>query len=120
MDLLYSIEVVGGPYDGAPGLKWLDDGRHPLPDVILLGRCPGNRLCGARRCPTSGHAYYWTLDEDRRPVKTARYEKQSEFVERDDEGVLRGRGVYAIGGLLDPRSFGEREMVGVGGAPVTA
>lgn len=120
----YDFDVVGGPYDGAPALAWRDDGKHPPPDVIFVGVCERGE-CGSSKCrgKRKAHVSYWTPDEDTMPRDAVRYRKQNEFVKRDDEGELHGHAVYAIGGLMDPRNFGEmaREPVEFEGrSPVTA
>lgn len=107
-ELMFAMEVVGGPYDGAPALRWLDDGKHPPPEWIMVGRCRKSSPCGAQSCPRREHVAYWTPKErEAWPARAMRYEKQEEFVDRTDAGELRGRAVYAIGNLLDPRCFGE-------------
>lgn len=113
MELLYGFQVVGGPYDGTPGLEWIDDGDHAPPPAIFVGRCRGDGSCGMRICRKGKpHVAYWTPEEDR-PTGCRRYEKQEEFVRRlDDE--LRGTVVYAIGGLMDPRNFGSTARLPVG------
>lgn len=120
MFIVFSIEVVGGPFDGAPGMSWQDDGEHPPPDVIFVATCPGRgpATCGTGACQRARkrHVSYWTADEAR-PNGAQSYAKQEEFVvraqgEADDE--LRGRAVYAVGGLLDPRNFGALAGVGEG------
>lgn len=111
MQIVYEIKVVGGGYDGAPGLRWLDDGKHPPPAQILVGVCKKGEHCGASVCNTKvTHISFWTTDEDDVPLATQRYEKQEEHVLRDDE-TLDGQAVYAIGGLLDPRNFGAAAKV---------
>jgi hypothetical protein len=107
VNLVYEFDIVGGGFDGAPGLAWLDDGKHPCPDSIFVGRCPVGQHCGSSKCSTSkAHVSFWTPDEQGRPLGAVSYAKQSEFVVREDDGELAGRAVYALGGLLDPRNFG--------------
>lgn len=118
MELLYGFQVVGGPYDGAPGLEWIDDGDHAPPAAIFVGRCRGDGTCGMRICRRGKrHVAYWTGEEDR-PTGCRRYEKQEEFVRRLEHDELRGTVVYAIGGLIDPRNFGERARVPEGADPL--
>lgn len=107
----YDIQVAGGGFDGAPGMMWVDDGKHPPPPVIFVGVCAKGMHCGTTKCRrATAHVSYWTPDEDGMPTAVERYRKQEEFVKRDEqeEDGLRGRAVYAIGGLLDPRNFGEK------------
>lgn len=114
MELLYEFQLVGGSFDGAPGLKWIDDGDHEPPVAIFVGRCVGDRSCGMSACRRGKrHVAFWTEEEDR-PTSCRRYVKQEEFVRRDDAGELRGTVIYAIGGLLNPQNFGERARVPVG------
>lgn len=115
--LLYRFDIVGGPYDGTEGLCWRDDGEHPPPDRILVGTCARGVTCGLKACsPARVHTAYWTADERDRPARTIEYRKQEEFVERGEEGddALRGRVVYAVGGLLEPGNFGEAARAGRG------
>jgi hypothetical protein len=123
MDIVFAIEVVGGAFDGAPGMSWYDDGEHPLPDVIYLDVCPGRgpASCGGQACRRARkrHVGYWTAEEER-PAGAQPYSKQEEFVIRDeladdDDFTLRGRAIYAVGGLLDPRNFGAVAGAGAGG-----
>lgn len=119
MDLPYDFAIVGGPFDGAPGMQWLDDGKHPPPDLIFVSVCGKGRDCGSSSCrPSAKHIAYWTPDEER-PRDAISYRKQSEHVERCEAEAcivpLHGKAVYAIGGLLDPRNFGT-----VAREPVTA
>jgi hypothetical protein len=119
MGIIYRLDIVGGEFDGSPGLAWLDDGEHPLPDAIYVGVCGRGRDCGASACsPAKAHVSYWTAEELGRPPAVLSYAKQEEFVEREASGELRGRGVYAVGGLLDPRNFGEAARVPEGAEPV--
>lgn len=116
----YRIVIVGGPFDGTFGMKWHDDGEHPLPDLILLGTCPGNALCNSmdRRCSRKAHTYYWTPEEKRRPVRVFPYELSESYIEpeepaRRDHYV--GQAIYAIGGLHLPRAKdAERELAVAG------
>lgn len=118
MDILFAIEVVGGQFDGVPGMSWVDDGEHPPPDLIFVGSCPGRgrASCGSYRCRQARkrHVSYWTAEEER-PAAAQSYAKQDVFVERDGEDELCGRAVYALGGLLDPRNFGAVAAAGAGG-----
>lgn len=107
--LRYGFVIVGGPYDGVEGMKWDDDGEHPTPTVILVGRCEKGDDCGAQSCTKkTAHVSFWLPDEKARPVKLVRYEKQRDEVVRGEKPPheLTGRTTYAIGGLLDPRNFG--------------
>lgn len=116
--VLYRLELVGGPYDGAPGFKWRDDGEHPPPERIYVGRCPGRGLCGDVTCGRGEqHPAYWIELEDV-PVRTIAYEKQAESVIRreHDEGFrLDGEATYAMGGLnlLGTMDFAELVPAGV-------
>lgn len=108
MDLRYDFDIVGGEFDGAPGLAWLDDGKHPPPDLIFVGVCASGAHCGSAACRRAvAHVSWWERDEEGRPTKAQPYSKQEEHVRRDEEtGALSGRAVYAVGGLLDPSNFG--------------
>lgn len=113
----YDFDIVGGAYDGVPELAWRDDGRTPPPELIYVGVCPRGVHCGTVRCKRAvEHVSYWTPEEQTRPPSAQPYRKQDEFVARDAADTLNGRAVYAVGGLLDPRNFGERarrpEVVG--------
>lgn len=119
----FEFDVVGGPFDGAEGLHWRDDGKHPPPERIFLGVCRGTKLCGMRACRQGvEHVAFWTPDEETRPPGAVAYRKQDEYVVRvETTDELHGHAVYAIGGLLDPRNFGALAQVPEGGrAPVTA
>lgn len=106
----YRMEIVGGPFDGAQGLRWRDDGEHPPPGRVLLGVCPGNGSCNSfasidcaeKRRP---HTYFWLVDEREHPTRVTLYELQDSFIEPEEMENLRvvpGRAIYAIGGLLLP------------------
>lgn len=113
--LVYDFDIVGGAYDGAPALAWIDDGKHPCPPAIYVGVCGVGMDCGTSKCkPGASHISYWLPDEAGRPTTAKPYRKQEEFVERDDAGELHGRAVYAVGGLLDPSNFGEKARVPAG------
>lgn len=106
----YKIEIIGGRYDGVPGLYWTADGSHPLPERILVGSCGKGVNCGlqgvCRKDRT--HVSYWLPEEDH-PATAQAYEKQNEYVARNETSTgdaLTGRAVYAIGGLKDPKNFG--------------
>lgn len=117
--ITYDLQIVGGGFDGAPELKWRDDGKHPPPASILVGVCSKGMDCGTVACRRTGsHVSYWLLDEAGCPAGAQSYSKQEEFVARD-EGELAGRVVYAVGGLLDPSNFGEaaREPLQAGFTP---
>lgn len=117
MMLPYDFVVVGGGFDGAPALVWVDDGKHPPPPVIFVGVCAKGMHCGTSKCRRNGaHVSYWLPEEDGIPSHVERYRKQEEFVERDEaeEDGLRGQAVYAIGGLLDPRNFGAKARTSTG------
>lgn len=119
MVIEYVFEVVGGPFDGTPGLEWRDDGKHPPPDLIFVGVCGKGRHCGTSKCRRDAkHVSYWLPVEEDRPPEAMPYPKQSEYVRTHPEtGEMLGRAVYAIGGLSEPQNFGEaaREPVEVGG-----
>lgn len=119
MDIVYRFDIVGGPFDGAPGMSWLDDGKNPPPESIYVGVCRKGLHCGSSSCKRGAvHVSFWMKDEDGRPPDAMPYPKENEFVQTDPEsGEMRGRAVYAVGGLRDPRNFGEsaRQPVEVGG-----
>jgi hypothetical protein len=52
------------------------------------------------------------------PAGVERYRKQEEFVIRSEDDELRGRAVYTIGGLMDPRNFGAKARVPAGSGPM--
>lgn len=114
----YTFEVVGGPFDGVdlPAPAWADDGKHPCPALIFLGMCRQG-ACGSGRCRGRRitHVGYWLAEEPQRPADAHPYRLQREYVVRgeDDAGeeTLKGRAVYAVGGLLDPRNFGTAARV---------
>lgn len=121
MRIEYDLDIVGGAFDGAPHLKWLDDGRHPLPALILVGVCAKGMDCGTQACRRgAAHVSYWLPEEEGQPVGAQPYRKQEEFVVRDAADELSGRGVYAVGGLLEPRNFGARARTPADGGLVTA
>lgn len=110
MQVRYHFEIVGGRFDGAGKMAWIDDGKTPPPDRIVVGVCDVGMRCGTSKCrPTSAHVSYWLPDEEGRPAVGADpYTKQHEYVDGEPlDGELQGRAVYAVGGLLDPRNFGE-------------
>lgn len=119
--IVFALDIVGGPFDGAPGLSWRDDGETPPPELIFVGVCVKGSHCGSSSCRRSArHVSFWTPDEER-PTRAVSYAKENEFVERGEDDELSGRAVYAIGGLTHPRSFAGAEMVGAGaGPPITA
>lgn len=111
MDIAYDFDIVGGEFDGAPALAWLDDGKHPPPELIFVGVCAKGQHCGTSKCKRSVvHISYWLATEADRPTAARSYSKQDEHVVRV-EGVLKGRAIYAVGGLLDPRNFGQAARV---------
>lgn len=111
--ICFRLNIVGGPFDGARGLAWIDDGEHPPPDRIFLGVCGQGRDCGLSVCaPGLRHVAYWTADEDR-PSGCISYRKENEYVERNDEEPqdrFHGHAVYVIGGLLLPGDRAEEEF----------
>lgn len=115
----YRIEVVGGPFDNAPGMRWRDDGEHEPPELILLGVCPGDGLCkmpadcGRRK---KKHTYFWLPSEKERPSRVTAYELSENFVEPHDEDarMVPGRAIYTIGGLQLPRARDASELVAAG------
>jgi hypothetical protein len=118
MQLVYDLDIVGGEFDGAPGLKWLDDGKHPLPELIFVGVCSAGMDCGSSACRLPAtHVSYWLPVEADRPTTSQPYRKQEEFVVRGEDGELAGRAVYAMGGLLDPSNFGEKAREPVAATP---
>jgi hypothetical protein len=125
--IVYQMEVVGGPFDGCGGMRWHDDGEHPVPELILMGVCPGNGSCGSReedRCARlhKKHPYYWLPQEDAQPTRTCEYELSESFIEpeapiqRRPSKVYAARAIYVIGGLQLPRERQARELVGAGAA----
>lgn len=115
--IVYDFDVVGGSFDGAPALAWQDDGRHPPPDVILVGVCDVGMTCGTSKCRRkAAHISYWLPEEDGVALGAQRYRKQEEFIQtrasEDDE--LRGRAVYVTGGLMEPANFGARAREPIG------
>lgn len=124
----YRMEIVGGPYDGTPGMRWRDDGEHPPPEIVLLGICRGDGACNsfaARDCAQQKkkHPYFWLPDEPNRPPRVTVYELQDNFIEPQETASIKivpGRAVYVIGGLLLPSGRGldvelPEELVTVGG-----
>lgn len=124
--IVYRMEVVGGPYDGCGGMRWVDDGEHPVPELILLGVCRGNGQCRAGEsaaCARNGkrHPYYWLPEEPERPPRTTPYElSESYLLPEEPQGRVQqypGRAIYVIGGLHLPREREARELVGAGAGP---
>jgi hypothetical protein len=111
-DLVYHLEIVGGPFDGIAGMRWMDDGKHPPPELIYVGICVKGVNCGSQQCSKRvAHPSYWEPHEESRPPDGHPYEKQNEFVERaetSDGDELVGRAVYAVGGLREPKNFGAK------------
>lgn len=103
------IDLIGGPYDGAPGLYMDgDDDADEAPDVLHVGVCAGRGTCGMSACVRSGvgrHVAYWVDEEGEPPVKTLKYRKA------DDELEERVRYVFAGMGL----PLFEMEFAGVAG-----
>lgn len=124
--IVYRMEIVGGPFDGVAGMAWHDDGQAPVPEVILLGMCPGDRSCGSQSresCAATRrrkHPAYWTPEEKTKPVKTTPYELTEAFtLERNAShrpGEVPARAIYVIGNLKMPRDRDALELVGVGGS----
>lgn len=118
----YRMEIVGGPFDGTRGMRWYDDGEHPVPEAILVGVCPGDGLCAAREesCRRQGkaHVYFWLTSEQKHPVKVRKYELSDSFLDPEEESPRAqhyiGRAIYVIGGLALPQARNESELVGVG------
>lgn len=112
----YKFVIVGGRWEGVEGLHWHDDGEHHTPQVILVGTCERGRNCGSSSCGVRvEHVSFWTPDEEERPLRVQRYEKERDEVIRDpDSGALSGKTTYAIGGLLDPRNRGALAHVPAG------
>jgi hypothetical protein len=100
----YRLEVVGGPYDGTPGLYWHSEDDEP-PEGILMGVCPGDGQCGTEQCVRIGrqHPSFWVTMEDYRPPNAMPYVRQDFY--RESGTRDRGQAIYAVGGLLDPRSW---------------
>lgn len=115
--IIYELRLVGGPHDGVKGLVWRDPGDHPVPDTILVGRCPGNGLCTAseRLCRELGHGNahpaYWLPDEDERAEETSTYEKENDYVFRDVHGAYAGIARYVVPGLRLPPAEAADERV---------
>lgn len=122
-EIEYKFSIVGGRWEGVEGLYWIDNGGHPTPSVILVGECAKGVDCGASACRRGKveHVSFWTPDEDDRPLRVQRYEKERDELHVDDEGELHGKTTYAIGGLLDPRNRGAlaHTPAGAGFAPAT-
>lgn len=122
MEILYSFDVVGGPFDGAPHLAWIGDDEHPPPETIIVGVCGVGAHCGTSKCRRgSPHVSWWEVGDPETPAtQAARYKRQDVSLLRGDDGDLSGRAVYAIGGLMDPRNFGAmaREPVRAGSDPL--
>jgi hypothetical protein len=117
--ITYHFDIVGGGFDGAPHMAWQDDGKHPPPPVIFVGVCPEGTHCGTSKCRRGApHVSYWTPGEEGMPAGVERYRKQEEFVIRSEDDELRGRAVYTIGGLMDPRNFGAKARVPAGSGPM--
>lgn len=117
--LKWGLRVVGGAWDGAPGMSWIDDGEHELPEAIRVGLCPKGVNCGTSVCrPAGEHVSFWLPDEAGQPLRLTLYEKTEEHVRRDDAGELSGVATYVVGGLppLVARELGQE----VGGPLVTA
>lgn len=115
----YRMEIVGGPFDGAAGMRWRDDGGHAPPQVVLLGLCRGDGSCASFaedecRRRKREHPYFWLPVEETRPAKTVTYELQDSFIEPQEATSMRivpGRAIYVIGGLLLPGGGELREEV---------
>lgn len=121
--IVYRMEVVGGPFDGAAGMVWRDDGEHAPPELILLGVCPGDGSCNSgeeRACASKRkkHTYYWLPSEATRPTRVIPYELSESFIEPEAPQprvrIYPARAIYVIGGLLLPRDHEIGEGVKVG------
>lgn len=109
-----TLELIGGPYDGAKGLGWVPDvfdfermeRIDPAPpEQILVGRCPGEDLCEMRGC-SEDHVAYWdaqvTVDP---PVATEPYTRVS---------ANNRRARYVHASLDLDTTMRHRELVGAG------
>ena len=109
--VMYDLQLVGGQYDAQKGLQWRDDGVHPVPEVILVGICPGDGMCFAdeRECMAKAggaqHPAYWLPDEEWMPELTTRYEKERDHVYRDVHGAYAGVATFVIRGLMLPEAM---------------
>lgn len=127
--IAYRIELVGGPFDGAgvtgaePAMNWLDDGEHPLPEMILVGVCPGNGACDStarERCERTRrkHTYFWLPGEAGRPARVSAYELSDSYRQGEVKAKASeypGRAIYTISGLQLPNGpQAERELVAAG------
>jgi hypothetical protein len=120
--IAYSIEIVGGPFDGAGGMNWLDDGGLPPPEFIMVGVCPGDGSCKAhyeRPCKERArqHTYFWLPREPGMPARTSMYELSDSFLMPEGQAPrseIPGKAIYTIHGLQLPRSPQERELVAAG------
>jgi hypothetical protein len=118
--VVFEFDVVGGPFDGAPHLRWRADGRHPCPPTIIVGTCE-NGACGSEVCrgKEAAHVSYWTVEERAGAPKDAlAYSKQDEAIGTGEDGELAGRATYAVGGLLDDRNFRGRVALPTSPAPL--
>lgn len=93
--LPFEVRLIGGPYDGLPGVYWVelvDESREvDLPERLLIGRCPGDGSCGATNCPRA-HAFTWDADEQGGPdLPTVVYAKSE--VREDEQFAVY---VYAV------------------------
>jgi hypothetical protein len=115
------MRIVGGPFDGAEVPGFMSGSMAPVPpEKIMVGQCPPGNDCGSKSCRKgrSDHISWWEPREGRHPDAAAAYVKESESVSRFEgfgKVELRGLVVYAIGGLTEPKNFGEKAR-----EPITA
>lgn len=113
--IIYTLVIVGGPYDGVPGLFWLatdaaegEQEGMKLPPLIHVGRCNGQGQCidDPAQCRIMhrgrAHVAYWTPQEKFRPARCYAYRLESAWhnLEGDTAGerTSEGRARY-----VDPR-----------------
>lgn len=113
----FAVKRIGGPFDGAKGLVWLDDGEErALPEQLHVGYCRGDGVCGIAWCSPNhqGGAHLAAWDAER--VLTAPVADAAQYVRVDSVVVSYGVGeaTYVHAGL-DLRPFCETpEFAGVG------
>lgn len=116
-EVIYELKLIGGPFDGTPNLQWRMSGEWPVPDTVLVGRCPGNGDCASdpHLCAQLGHGKphtaYWLPDEDDRPEETTTYELFRSWVYGDVP--MYGTAQYLIPGLHLPSGRGAADKVPV-------
>jgi hypothetical protein len=109
---VYRFEIVGGPYDGTPGLGWKSDEEH-VPQAIYVGICRGCEFPVPRG--RHRHVAYWVEGDPARPPSTVVYSLERAWVEEDDDGE-RAIARYVFGSI-EPRGD---ELAAFAGAPAGA